>query len=67
MAAGAASPTSPAPPAPWLIAPKARRAIYISLIGAPSQLDLFDYKPALRDRFKDDIKDWLVAGPFGGT
>ena len=26
--------------APWLIAPKARRAIYISLIGAPSQLVL---------------------------
>nr|MCU0752989.1 DUF1501 domain-containing protein [Akkermansiaceae bacterium] len=26
------------------IAPKAKRAIYISLIGAPSQMDLFDYK-----------------------
>jgi len=45
--------------APWLIAPKAKRAIYISLIGAPSQLDLFDYKPALRGRFKEDLKDWL--------
>ncbi len=44
---------------PWRIAPKAKRAIYISLIGAPSQLDLFDYKPALRPRFKEDIKDWL--------
>src|SRR5688572_17160895 len=48
--------TAGAPTAPWLIAPKAKRAIYISLIGAPSQLDLFDYKPALQDRFKDDIK-----------
>src|SRR3954467_9703218 len=47
------------PPAPWQIAPKAKRAIYISLIGAPSQLDLFDYKPALRPRFKEDLKDWL--------
>ena len=44
---------------PWKIAPKAKRAIYISLIGAPSQLDLFDYKPALENRFKEDLKDWL--------
>jgi uncharacterized protein (DUF1501 family) len=44
---------------PWRIAPKAKRAIYISLIGAPSQLDLFDYKPALEPRFKEDLKDWL--------
>src|SRR5215218_1734563 len=46
-------------PAPWKIAPKAKRAIYISLIGAPSQLELFDYKPALQTRFKEDLKDWL--------
>jgi uncharacterized protein (DUF1501 family) len=43
----------------WQIAPKAKRAIYISLIGAPSQVDLFDYKPDLRTRFKEDLKDWL--------
>src|SRR5271170_3873361 len=43
----------------WRIAPKAKRAIYISLIGAPSQVDLFDYKPGLRDRFKEDLKGWL--------
>ena len=42
---------------PWKIAPKAKRAIYISLIGAPSQLDLFDHKPALQARFKEDLKD----------
>src|SRR3954467_1677352 len=43
----------------WRIAPKAKRAIYISLIGAPSQVDLFDYKPGLKERFKEDLKDWL--------
>jgi hypothetical protein len=43
----------------WKIAPKAKRAIYISLIGAPSQVDLFDYKPGLQTRFKEDLKDWL--------
>jgi uncharacterized protein (DUF1501 family) len=41
-------------------APKAKRAIYISLIGAPSQLDLFDYKPDLRKRFKEDLKTYLA-------
>jgi hypothetical protein len=39
--------------------PKAKRAIYISLIGAPSQIDLFDYKPELSKRFKEDLNDWL--------
>ncbi|MDB6080330.1 MAG: hypothetical protein JWO82_4077 [Akkermansiaceae bacterium] len=43
------------------IAPKAKRAIYISLIGAPSQMDLFDYKPALKTRFKENLKDWLAS------
>ncbi|MGA0845831.1 MAG: DUF1501 domain-containing protein [Luteolibacter sp.] len=41
------------------VAPKAKRAIYISLIGAPSQIDLFDYKPELKNRFKEDLKSWL--------
>jgi uncharacterized protein (DUF1501 family) len=41
------------------IAPKAKRIIYISLIGAPSQLDLFDYKPELQKRFKEDLNGWL--------
>ena len=41
-------------------APKAKRAIYISLIGAPSQLDTFDYKPELKKRFKEDLKDYLA-------
>jgi uncharacterized protein (DUF1501 family) len=41
-------------------APKAKRAIYISLVGAPSQIDLFDYKPELEKRFKEDLKDYLA-------
>ena len=28
-------------------APRAKNVIYLHMIGAPSQLDLFDYKPAL--------------------
>jgi len=42
-------------------APKAKRVIYISLIGAPSQLDLFDYKPELSKRFKEDLNQYLKA------
>jgi Protein of unknown function (DUF1501) len=53
------SESAPSPESIWRIAPKARRAIYISLIGAPSQLDLFDYKPGLTPRFKEDLKGWL--------
>ena len=40
-------------------APKAKRVIYVSLIGAPSQLETFDYKPNLNKEFKKDIKGFL--------
>jgi len=39
---------------------RAKRVIYISLIGAPSQFETFDYKPNLQKEFKKDIKDFLV-------
>ena len=38
-------------------APRARRVIWLTQAGAPSQLDLFDYKPGLRARFKQDLPD----------
>jgi len=41
------------------VSPKAKRVIYISLIGAPSQLDTFDYKPDLTKRYKEDLNEWL--------
>ena len=31
-------------------APKAKRVIYIHMVGAPSHLDLFDFKPELQKR-----------------
>ena len=39
---------------------RAKRVIYISLIGAPSQFETFDYKPHLKKEFRNDIKDFLV-------
>jgi uncharacterized protein (DUF1501 family) len=43
------------------ITPRAKRVIYISLIGAPSQLETFDYKPELTKRFKEDLGKYLKA------
>jgi len=36
-------------------APKAKRVIYMHMEGAPSQLDLFDYKPQLVDRYNEEL------------
>ena len=37
-------------------APKAKRAIYLFMAGAPCQLDLLDYKPKLHEKFQVDLK-----------
>ena len=43
-------------------APKAKRVIYLHMEGAPSQLDLWDYKPGLRQRFNQDLPDSIRSG-----
>ena len=43
-------------------APKAKRVIYMHMEGAPSQLDLWDYKPGLRARFDQDLPDSVRDG-----
>lgn len=43
-------------------APRARRVIYMHMEGAPSQLDLFDYKPNLADHFDKDLPDTVRMG-----
>lgn len=42
--------------------PKAKRIIYMHMEGAPSQLDLFDYKPGLRARFNEELPDSIRQG-----
>lgn len=42
--------------------PKAKRIIYLHMEGAPSQLDLFEYKPSLRNRFNQDLPDSIRRG-----
>ena len=43
-------------------APKAKRAIYLHMVGAPPQMDLFDYKPGLKDWFDKDLPDSVRRG-----
>ena len=43
-------------------APTAKRAIYLFMAGAPSQIDTFDYKPKLRDLFDTDLPDSIRQG-----
>ena len=38
-------------------APKAKRIIYLFQSGAPSQLELFDYKPKLKEMFGQQLPD----------
>ena len=43
-------------------APKAKHVIYLHMIGAPSHLDLFDYKPVLQKHDGQKCPDELVKG-----
>ncbi|NBV23649.1 MAG: DUF1501 domain-containing protein [Proteobacteria bacterium] len=59
--ASGAMPTGGLPGLPHF-APKAKRVIYLFQSGAPSQLDLFDYKPQLVERFGTDLPDSIRQG-----
>src|SRR6478609_2195256 len=43
-------------------APKAKRIIYLFQNGAPSQLDLFDYKPLLQTMHGEDLPASIRMG-----
>src|SRR6058998_2527855 len=43
-------------------APKAKRVIYLHQSGAPSQMDLFDPKPRLAERFAEELPDSIRQG-----
>lgn len=42
--------------------PKAKRGIYLFMSGAPSQMDLFDYKPRMRELFDTDLPESVRDG-----
>ncbi len=49
-------------PQPPHHAPRAKRVIYLFMAGAPSQLDLFDYKPKLAKLEGQPIPPSVIAG-----
>jgi hypothetical protein len=43
-------------------APKAKRVIYLHMVGGPSQIDLFDYKPEMMKWYDKDLPDSIRNG-----
>ncbi|MDX2036211.1 MAG: DUF1501 domain-containing protein [Isosphaeraceae bacterium] len=43
-------------------APKAKHVIYLHMVGGPSQLDLYDYKPKMGEWFDKDLPDSVRMG-----
>ncbi|TWU58142.1 DUF1501 domain-containing protein [Rubripirellula reticaptiva] len=43
-------------------APKAQRAIYLFMSGAPSQMDMWDHKPAMADWYDKDLPESIRQG-----
>jgi uncharacterized protein (DUF1501 family) len=43
-------------------APKAKRVIYLFMSGAPSQIDLFDYKPKMSEYYDKDLPESIRLG-----
>ncbi|MBL8242088.1 MAG: DUF1501 domain-containing protein [Bryobacterales bacterium] len=43
-------------------APKAKRVIYLFQSGGPSQMELFDYKPRLVDKYKTELPESIRMG-----
>lgn len=46
----------------WLIPAKAKRIIFLTMVGGPSQLDLFDYKPELTKMYGKELPDSIRKG-----
>ena len=42
--------------------PKATRVIYLHMVGGPSQMDLFDYKPVMNEWYDKELPDSVRMG-----
>ncbi|MGB7324090.1 MAG: DUF1501 domain-containing protein [Rubripirellula sp.] len=62
MASGAAASVEAAIQSGMHHAPKAKRIIFLFQSGAPSQMDLFDYKPVLNQRNGEELPDSVRKG-----
>lgn len=43
-------------------APKAKQVIYLHMVGGPPQMDLYDYKPVMREWYDKDLPDSVRMG-----
>ncbi|HTI71343.1 MAG TPA: DUF1501 domain-containing protein [Candidatus Limnocylindria bacterium] len=43
-------------------APKAKRVIYLHMVGGPSQMDLYDYKPKMAEWYDKDLPESVRQG-----
>src|SRR5262252_10862125 len=59
LSAAAVNPTAPKAPH---FTPKVKNVIYLFMAGAPSQLELFDYKPALQQYDGKPAPESLLKG-----
>ncbi len=50
------------PPARTHFPPHAKSVIYLHMVGGPSQLDLFDYKPQMREWYDKDLPESVRMG-----
>ena len=57
-AVASAKSTAPGPH----FAPKAKQVIYLHMVGGPSQLDLFDYKPVMNEWYDKDLPETVRMG-----
>ncbi len=48
-------------------APRAKRIIYLNMIGAPSQVDLFDYKPLLHKMHGQNLPEGILGDRLPST
>jgi uncharacterized protein (DUF1501 family) len=63
-ASGAPAPTQASGGLPGLphFSPKVKRAIYLHMVGAPPQLETFDYKPGMKQWYDKDLPDSIRQG-----
>jgi hypothetical protein len=43
-------------------APKAKRVLYLHMVGGPAQMDLFDYKPVMQEWYDKDLPESIRMG-----
>ena len=61
-AAAAATTSTGAQAALTHFAPRAKQVIYLHMVGGPSQIDLYDYKPRMAEWYDKDLPDSIRNG-----